>query len=323
MNVRPSGQPSRQRVAAERVAREFDLGPPLRVEPLAGGSAEVLRLTTGRGDFVVKPVRRAFELELYATVEQSLNASGVRQARLVRTSTGAAVSTSGHSVQEFLPGAILDRPTERQSNAAMRHLAAYTLALATVAVPTELDRVDNVWTRVTSPSYLIDRLPELMVRYGPAGVGTGPVRDGLQLLGEIAPALAGLPRRLVHGDLAPDNVLVRGEEVVAVIDFTPHHESELFSLATALYWYHLNPGPGHPRRIRSDLAAYAEHRPLSGAEHALLGAALVREALRRLATPLAYEEASGVPARPAAVRRRYGGLLAAIDLYGAPVGLRW
>ncbi|WP_020579824.1 hypothetical protein [Actinopolymorpha alba] len=72
------------RVLAQ-VAREFELGTPISVEPLAGGSVHVVKLTTSRGSYVVKPVYQAVELELYSTVERTLNARGIRQARLFRT----------------------------------------------------------------------------------------------------------------------------------------------------------------------------------------------------------------------------------------------
>jgi Ser/Thr protein kinase RdoA (MazF antagonist) len=48
-----------------------------------------------------------------------------------------------------------------------------------------------------------------------------------------------LSRRLVHGDIGPDNVLMDGDRVVAIIVFTAHHEPFLFALSSALYWYHI------------------------------------------------------------------------------------
>ncbi len=48
-----------------------------------------------------------------------------------------------------------------------------------------------------------------------------------------------LPRQLVHGDIGPDNVLLDGERVVAIIDFRPHVLPVLSAASTAPYWYHV------------------------------------------------------------------------------------
>ena len=86
----------------------------------------------------------------------------------------------------------------------------------------------------------------------------------LELLDAAAPAIAELPRRLVHGDVAPDNVVhdLATDEVVAVIDFTPFHEPSLFGLCTALYWYHVHPEWADVSGVDASLAAWTAHRPL-------------------------------------------------------------
>ena len=123
-----------------------------------------------------------------------------------------------------------------------------------------------------------------------------------------------LPRQLVHGDIGPDNVLMHGDEVVAIVDFTPFCQPVLFAVATAVYWYHV-----HGRRqldpgaIRASLAA-AGHRPWTAAEREAWPAMLAREALRRLATPLAVaaEPGAGPPARTG---ERYRAVLSIMDCW--------
>ena len=125
-------------------------------------------------------------------------------------------------------------------------------------------------------------------------------------------ALPILPRQLVHGDIGPDNVLMDGDEVIAIIDFTPLCEPVLFAVATAVYWYHV-----HGRRqldpggIRASLDAAAP-RPWTATEREIWPAMLAREALRRLATPLAVaaEAGTGPPAWPAA---RYQAVVTLLD----------
>ncbi|GAA4978457.1 phosphotransferase [Actinopolymorpha pittospori] len=213
-----------------RLAGEFDLGTPLSVEPVTGGSEVVTKLTTSRGVFLLKPVYRRADVELYATVEEHLNAVGVRQARLFRT-TGGEVTSSGYWVQEFLPGSVLPAwPTRAQADAVLGHLAAYDRALAGVDVPAELRTRDHLWTRVVSPGWLAAHLPRLVER-GPGWLAPDPVAKALETVAGWAPAFEASRRQVVHGDHGPDNVLDDGSgeagterhgRAVVVLDFSPH-----------------------------------------------------------------------------------------------------
>jgi len=126
------------------------------------------------------------------------------------------------------------------------------------------------------------------------------------------PQMRQLPRQLVHGDVAPDNVLMHGSEVIAIIDFTPFFQPVLFAVATAVYWYHVH-GQRRldPVGIRASLTA-AGHRPWTTGERQAWPAMLAREALRRLATPLtlAAQTGTGPPARTGA---RYQAVLSVMD----------
>ena len=140
------------------VAAEFGLGQPLGVAPLAGGQADVTRLTTARGTFVVKPAYGTAQAEdLDEQAALALSAAGIRQARRLRTTAGSLVSESGHTVQEFLPGQICLRPTPAQTTATMRHAGAYHAALEQVPVPAWLLTAATVWDRVASAEYLVER----------------------------------------------------------------------------------------------------------------------------------------------------------------------
>lgn len=99
----------------QRVAAEFGLGRLRGVTPLAGGVADVVRLSTAAGEFVAKPAEGLFRAELYERAARVLNEAGVRQARPRRTTVGSLIGESGHSVQEFLPGRISWTPRRPRS----------------------------------------------------------------------------------------------------------------------------------------------------------------------------------------------------------------
>lgn len=271
-----------------RIAAEFDLGQPLATTQLAGGRPDVKRLTAERGTFVVKPASGNAAADLYEQAARVLSAAGIRQAQLLRTTTGSLVSEDGYTVQEFLPGRICLQPTKRQTAATMRHVGAYHAALEQVPVPAGLLAAETVWDRVTSAEYLVEALPGLLRGYGPAG--DAGRRTVIGLLGQVElglPQMRALPRQLVHGDIGPDNVLMDGDDVIAIIDFTPFFQPVLFAVATAVYWYHVH---GH-RHLDADAihASFtaAGHRPWTAAERDIWPTMLTREALRRLATPMA------------------------------------
>jgi Ser/Thr protein kinase RdoA (MazF antagonist) len=108
----------------------------------------------------------------------------------------------------------------------------------------------------------------------------------------------------VHGDIGPDNVLLDGEQVVAIIDFTPHVLPVLLAASTALYWYHAY----GQRAISADglaasRAAIAEARPWVAGEEDLWAAGLIWEGLRKLATMLELARRSRTDPGPAARAR--------------------
>jgi Ser/Thr protein kinase RdoA (MazF antagonist) len=278
------------------IAREFGLGRPLEVRPLADGHPSVVKLTTELGQFVVKPGYSPAQAELYERVALILNQAGIRQASPRRSAAGSLLSESGHAVQAFLPGRTFRRPSRAQTAATMRHTGAYHAALQQLPIPAALLAEETVWTRVASPAYLLQTLPGLLHRASLPVGGQDAVATALGHVETFLPQIRQLPRQLVHGDIGPDNVLMNADEVIAIVDFTPFGEPVLFGIATAVYWYHVY---GHRTlevtAIRASVAAASEHRRWTSTEVAAWPAMLLREALRRLATPIALAAETGAP----------------------------
>jgi len=302
----------------EQIVTEFGLGRLLEVMPLAGGRAEVMRLTTSDGQFVVKPGYDTDDLELADEVAVALAKAGIRQAALLRARDGELASTSGHTVQEYLPGQIWLRPTKTQILATMRHLADYHEALGQVAVPENLLTADTLWTRVASAEYLIQELPGLFDRFGPPAGGQRLVAAALGQVESSLTLIKTLPRQLVHGDVGPDNVLIDEDEVVAIIDFTPHYQPVMFAVASAVYWTAVygNTEPD-PNAIWTSLMAAAGSGDWTEVELAVWPSMLLIEALRRLATPLAVAAQSGADEAPANATARYEAVAALVHAWPA------
>lgn len=277
--------------AAAAAIREYDVGDLVALEPLRAGSPLARKVLTARGTYLLKPAYRVADIELEAEVARLLADRGIRQPRIIPTATGPVVTTSGYVLREYLPGSTPRAPARAQVSAAMRHLATVHLALGDLRLGYLPDR-SSPFVRVTSPDYLVTELPDLLTRYG---LGDDLTALAVRYLSRSCPGLAALPRQLVHGDVGPDNVVMTGNDVVALIDFTPHVQPVLFAATTALYWYHVY-GRQQLRTdpVRASLVAMAEVRPWDEAELSLWPAALTWEALRRLATPLALAREQNV-----------------------------
>jgi Ser/Thr protein kinase RdoA (MazF antagonist) len=295
-----------------KMLRDYDVGTLIEAMPLPGGSAQVLRVRTDRGAFVLKRAYDAAEIELQARVAAYLNHRGIRQARVIPTSAGAVVSADGNFLQEFLAGALVLQPTQQQTLAAMRHIGAYHRRLADLP-GSFTPGSESLWQRVTDPAYLVRELPGLLARYEPGRLDEPVVAQALDILELARASLADLRRQVVHGDIGPDNVLMDGSEVVSIIDFTPYHESALFASCTALYWYHV-----HGRssvdvgQLRASVDAIGGEREWTEQELALVPAGLLREALRRLATPLALAAQAGTKTPGPSVAPRHTALVSVV-----------
>jgi hypothetical protein len=229
-------------------------------------------------------------------------------------------------------GTFVVKPESDPAVAELNEKAALVLSAAGIRQAAGLAMPETVWTRVASASYLVDELPALLRRHGPAEANpaeAGPaeadpaeadpaVAAALGHLERALPQIAELPRQIVHGDIGPDNVLMDGDAVVAIVDFTPHHEPVLFAVATAVYWYHVYGRDDLDLdAIRASLAGY---RPWTAAERMAWPAMLIREALRRLATPAAVAGEGGTPPR-SSVAERYRALHAIMRCWARLPGL--
>lgn len=263
------------------------------------------RVSTTVGTYLLKPDWRRADVALLAELP-ALAQHGVCQPAIIRTATGELVGSDGYFLQEFLAGQPELEPSHAQVLAVMRAVGKLHLALGRLRLsPGYEPDHDSVFVQVTDLGYLLRELPGLLRHYE---LPNPLAETAIGYLAEHQGALGAQPRQLAHGDIGPDNVLLDGEKVVAIIDFTPHVLPALFAAATALYWYHVH---GHQLVLAADLtaswAAIAQARPWTPAEDELWLAGLTWESLRRIATTLELarrgrtDPGPATPARMAAV----------------------
>jgi len=268
--------------AARSALTCYEIGAVLSLDRPPAGHPAVRKVTTSAGTYLLKKAWRRADIALLAELP-ALRPLGVRQPAIIRTRSGELVSAGGYFLQEFLAGEPELEPSGAQVRAVMRAVGSLHVALSRLAVSYEPD-ADSVFVQVTDPDFLLAELPGQLRRFG---LATGPAGAAIDCLAAHRAALGALPRQVVHGDIGPDNVLLDGEQVVAIIDFTPHMLPVLFAVSSALYWYHVHGQQAVSAvALAASRAAVAQARPWSAAEDGLWLAGLVWEGLRRLATTL-------------------------------------
>jgi Ser/Thr protein kinase RdoA (MazF antagonist) len=271
----------------------------LSLDRLPSGDPAIRKVTSSAGTYLLKPAWRRADIALLAELP-ALSPHGVRQPAVTRTVTGQLVSPDGYFLLDFLPGEPELRPSGAQTLAVMRAVGSLNAALGRLTAGWEPDR-DSLFVQVTEPGFLIAELPGLLRHYG---LATRPGRTAIACLAGHQAALDALPRQPVHGDIGPDNVLLDGEQVVAIIDFTPHVLPVLFAASTALYWYHVyGQRAVSAAGLAASRTAMAEVRPWSAAEEELWAVGLAWEGLRRLATTLELARRADTAPGPAAATR--------------------
>lgn len=306
-------------IRLREVAGEFELGAVDGIVALGGGSHPAYRLTTSNGAFLVKLPQAVWdprEIELYATVERTLNARGVRQARLIARPSGELFSTHGCYVQEFVGEEPATTPGELESLRFARSLASYNLALRDVPVPEFVRSLDTSWKRADSLDYLLDSLRPSLDEAALTDDEHAALRRGLDLLEPLRDDLRRLPAQLIHGDAGPGNVLYSHADEPVIIDFTPYFDSHLYSLCIAQYWNHAYFADSviAVDRIEAELREYQDVLPLTPEERHLFAPLFVRAAVRMLAQPAVFR-IDGAPFAVSQqdVDRRVRVLHAAID----------
>lgn len=206
-------------IPAEELAelvREFDAGDLISAKGIAEGvenSNYLVETTRGRFIFTVYEKRvDTNDLPFFMAMIDHLVAKGCPVPASLKTATGdATISRNGKSMamMEFMPGLSVSHPTPDQALATGRVLGQLHGALQ-----------DFTWER---PNTLgLEGWLDLAAKCGDDLDAIQPglkqrVADECAFLAANWPA--DLAKSVIHADLFPDNVLMSGDQVCAVIDF--------------------------------------------------------------------------------------------------------
>lgn len=265
-------------LAAEQLAEliaAYDVGSLVSAKGIAEGvsNSNWLVETTGSDGkgarFILTMYERRIEiadLPFFLDLLDHLSARGCPVPRTIHDREGASfrfVDGKAVALIEFLPGVSVDHPTAAQARAVGKALAQIHLASQDFAAtrPNALDiSVSYETLEQCGAAALAGINPDL-----PAFVGKAAA------LSEAWPR--DLPRAICHTDLFPDNVLMLGDRVSALIDFYfACEETMAYDLAvTHASWSFARGGHGFATDIgRALMAGYEAVRPLGPREREVM-----------------------------------------------------
>lgn len=244
--IEPSAWPQPDDVAI--IVRQFGLAAEtadsVAPRPLGGAVNHTLRVATDRGDVVVR-VRRGWTTPARLAAEHHalgrLRAAGLRVADVFRTASGETWTRWHGCLVEVMTYLPHEGPADTwpRTAAAFAAMARFHAALAAPPLRLTPPRVS---------SYVTPRQALLMLRATAARFAAPQPGDLLLARAEAAELLrvlrrhwrtevAALPRTVIHGDFGWANVLMRGDDVVGIVDldFMARRE-RVFEPAYALSW---------------------------------------------------------------------------------------
>jgi homoserine kinase type II len=269
---------------------EFDVGALRSAKGIAEGvsNSNWLIETTGSDGqgsrFILTMYEHRVDLEdlpFFLGLLDHLAARDCPVPRTIHDRSGAAFRMLGDkavALIEFLPGVSVSEPTPPQAGAVGAELARMHLAAGDFGGERANAMGPAAWR-------------DLIARCGADGLAS--IAPGLSELveGQLEAVSrqwpAGLPRSVIHADLFPDNVLMLGDRVSALIDFYfACNDIVAYDLAvTHAAWCFADGGRQFDLALsRALLAGYGSVRPLLDAERAALPVLAQGAALRFLAT---------------------------------------
>jgi len=278
-------------VSAETMAallERYDVGTLVSAKGIAEGvenSNFLIDTTTARFILTLYEKRvDAGDLPFFLSLLDHLADRGLPVPRAIRDRTGAQlqhVAGRPACLIEFLPGVSVTSPTAKQAHATGVALGQMHHALADFegSRPNTLGLAD--W------HHLAERCGDDLDRIEPGLQAR--VAAELDWLGTAWPTA--LPRAVVHADLFPDNVLLRGDAVGGLIDFYfSCTEVRAWDVAVMHAAWSFDSAGTNFRPMIGDavIAGYESAFGLSGAEHAAF-AALARGACLRFLLTRAWD----------------------------------
>jgi thiamine kinase-like enzyme len=192
--------------------------------PTAKGSGNTFDVTSDTGRYIAKCGVRSDFIAIQQKIQPLLEKAGLKQARIIFHDEKVVL-------YEWLDGDGSGQLTPQRMRNAVLYMKKYFEVLHSLpAGEIEIKRM-NAWDDAKSLDFLLDEFP----RYAEY-IAAPCLSAAVKRLSENRVLLSKQPKQLIHGDLGADNFIFAGDEVAAIIDFTPEIAPALYGLCHFLYW---------------------------------------------------------------------------------------
>lgn len=225
------------------IVQSYEIGPIGETENPRHGSGNTTLLEAGGKKYVAKCNERPDFIRTYAQAQVYLEQEGLRHPRLVKTRATAWMTPEGVALYEFVEGETVDIFSSSQLTTALKYLRRYNQTLKQVPLAQDDLEFRNHWDQARSLPFLVSELPSFLATADIPDKFKAVINVALASFAPLQQALSA-NKQLIHADPGPGNFLLSGDEIVAIIDFTPDYNHQFYSLAQFVYWTHLWPGAG-------------------------------------------------------------------------------
>lgn len=211
---------------------------------------------------------------------------GILQSRVVKTNNNSIMASEGTVLYEYIDGDIKSSLNEKQTENAIKYIKKYNKALSLIPFKNEDLTIRNHWDKAKSLDFLIDELPDYLLKLELEMQDKRNICDALEILSENRAKIEQLNRQMIHSDLGPDNFIFKGDEIISIIDFTPEFNNEAYSLCQFIYWNYLWSTTNIDKsRINNYLMLYNEDSDVN-IDNDIFYILLLNAALYRIVGPL-------------------------------------
>lgn len=223
----------------ELLQNNFDIGEIIDIQETQFGSGGTFLVETYRGRYIGKTKNKPGEVELYNLVQKYLRGSEINQPELIPARSGKLLGEDGIALFEYIPSNTLKQFKGEMERKAINYIYGYNQELKKIPLAEVNLGLENDWDRLRSLNYICAEARKRIKSTSLQEDWKNAILEGIEVLAENQDELAQLPHQLIHSDLGADNFLVSAGDIIAVIDFSPDINNELYSLAHFTYWNYL------------------------------------------------------------------------------------
>lgn len=221
------------------LVRNYNIEPIIKIEKTENGSGNTYFVESELGKYIAKTNERIDFVNIYDKVQLELNGNNILQSKIIRTNEDMVITEEGLVLYEFINGNNSKTLNEKQLINAIKYIAKYNEALRRVPFNEEEIEFKNHWDSARSIDFITNEFPNHLIEADIDIENKKNIYDAIEISSKNKEKMLKQNKQLIHSDLGPDNFMIKNDEIISIIDFTPEYNHELYSLCQFIYWNYL------------------------------------------------------------------------------------